>query len=74
MEWVPVESRMLAAVAYSPDWQQLYLRFRSGEVYCYRGVPIGQHQKLLAADSKGQYFRVHIRNRYPCQRLRSAAS
>jgi len=39
VEWVPVQSRMLTAVAYSEDWQQLYLKFRSSEVYCYRGVP-----------------------------------
>jgi hypothetical protein len=45
MNWVPVKSRMLAAVAYSNDWQQLYLRFRSGDIYCYRGVPV--EERLL---------------------------
>jgi len=38
MNWAPVKSKMLSAVAYNRDWQQLYLKFRSGEVYCYRGV------------------------------------
>ena len=44
MNWVPVKSRMLAAVAYSADWQQLYLRFRSGDIYCYRGVPVERYR------------------------------
>ena len=36
MNWVLVQSKMLAAVAYNRDWQQLYLKFHSGEIYCYR--------------------------------------
>ena len=72
MNWVPVKSRMLAAVAYSDDWQQLYLRFRSGDIYCYRGVPVERYEELLAADSKGEYARSHVFNRYPHQRIRPA--
>jgi hypothetical protein len=71
VNWVLVQSKMLAAVAYNHDWQQLYLKFRSGEIYCYRGVPVEQYQELLAADSKGTYFRVRILNRYPYQRIHS---
>ena len=74
MKWVPVKSRMLATVAYNHDWQQLYLKFRGGDVYCYRGVPVEEYGELLAADSKGQYVRKHIRNRYPYQRIHSAVS
>jgi hypothetical protein len=71
MNWVPVKSKMLAAVAYSDDWKQVYLRFRSGEIYCYRGVPVERYEELLAAESKGEYARRHIFNRYPYQRIRS---
>lgn len=39
MNWVRVKSKMLAAVAYNPDWHYLYLEFRSGDIYCYRCVP-----------------------------------
>jgi len=63
---------MLAAVAYNHDWQQLYLRFRSGDVYGYRGVTAEQYEELLAADSKGTYVRAHILNQYPYQRIHSA--
>jgi hypothetical protein len=72
MNWVPLKSRMLGAVAYSDAWQQLYLRFRSDDVYCYRGVPVERYQELLAADSKGKYARSYIFNRYPHQRIRAA--
>jgi hypothetical protein len=72
MEWVPLKSRMLSAASYNAVWQQLYLRFRSGDVYCYRGVPTERYRELLAADSKGRYFREHIRNCYPYQQIRPA--
>lgn len=69
MEWVPVKSKMLVAIAYNGDWQQLYLKFRPGDVYCYRGVPPARYQELLAADSKGTYARDNILHCYPYQRI-----
>jgi hypothetical protein len=60
---------MLFAVAYSRDWQQLYLKFKSGDVYCYREVPSGCYQELLAADSKGTYAQNYILHCYPYQRV-----
>jgi hypothetical protein len=69
VDWVPVKSKMLTAVAYSRDWQQLYLKFHSGDVYCYRGVPSGRYQELLAADSKGTYARDYILHCYPYHRI-----
>ena len=65
MNWVRVKSRMLAAVAYDRDWHHLYLEFRSGDIYCYRGVPAERYEELLAAESKGQYCRQHIRQYFP---------
>ena len=38
MNWVRVKSKMLAAVAYNPEWHHLYLEFRSGDIYCYRAM------------------------------------
>ena len=63
---------MSAAVAYNHYWQQLYLRFRSGDICCYRGVPLERYQELLAADSKGEYARSHILKQYPHQRISPA--
>lgn len=63
---------MLVEAAYSSDWQQLYLKFRSGDIYCYREVPRERFDELLAAASKGQYCRRHISNRYCYERIRTA--
>jgi hypothetical protein len=72
VNWVRVKSRMLAAVAYDHDWHHLYLEFRSGDIYCYRDVPVQRYEELLEADSKGKYVRRHILNRYPYQRIHRA--
>jgi hypothetical protein len=69
VNWVRVKSRMLAAVAYNPDWHHLYLEFRSGDIYCYRDVPVERYEELLAAQSKGQYSRHHILQRFPYDRI-----
>lgn len=74
MEWVPVKSKVLAAITYSRRWRQLYLKFNSGEVYCYRNVPVERYTELLAAESKGAYIRSHILNQHPHQRIHSAVS
>jgi len=69
VDWVRVKSKMLVAIAYNAEWQQLYLKFRPGDVYCYRGVPPAQYQELLAADSKGNYARDNILHCYSYQRI-----
>jgi isocitrate dehydrogenase kinase/phosphatase len=48
----------------------LYLRFQSGEIYCYFDVLPEEYRNFLAADSKGKYFASHIRDRYRFERLR----
>lgn len=69
MDWQPLDSRMLAAVAYEPATTTLCLRFRSGEIYAYFDFPEAQYQEFLRAESRGRYFLSHIRGRYRYQRL-----
>ena len=75
MDWQSLDSKMLAAAAYTPETRTLYLRFRSGEMYAYFDVPEAQYQQFLQAESRGRYFLSHIRGRFRYQRLaRSFAS
>jgi hypothetical protein len=62
MKMRPVESSNLDAVGWSDG--MLTVRFRSGSVYSYAGVPRGVYQRLLHAESKGRFFSAHIRNQY----------
>lgn len=70
--WTRVTSPSLDAVAYVPDKRQLRIRFRSGAVYEYDGVPAIVYEELLAAESKDGYFSEYVRPEYPYRRVRGA--
>ena len=70
MDWLPLESEMLASVAYDVDKHILYLRFRNtGDVYRYFGFPAAEYQAFLDAESHGRFFLAHIRTRFRYQRM-----
>jgi lysyl-tRNA synthetase class 2 len=70
MQWVCVESSVLAAAAFAHRVRLLYLEFRSGAIYRYFDFPGEKYEEFLAADSKGQYFSGHIRDRFPYEQVR----
>jgi hypothetical protein len=70
MRWEALESKMLSAVAYEDSRQILYLRFRStGDVYRYFEFPAAAYQAFLSADSRGRFFRSHIRDHFRYERM-----
>ena len=70
MIWLPLESEMLASVAYDAASQVLYLRFRkTGDVYRYFEFPGKEYQAFLDADSHGRFFLGHIRNYFRYERM-----
>jgi hypothetical protein len=72
VDWLALESSVFSAAAYIEFERSLYLRFRSGEVYRYFDFPPEQYRDFLAADSKGRYFAINIRDRFPCEHLQRA--
>jgi hypothetical protein len=72
MKWVLVESSVFRAAAYEEGRRELYLRFRSGEVYRYFDVPEQKYQEFLVADSKGGYFRANILGQFAYERMHKA--
>jgi hypothetical protein len=69
MDWLPLDSSVFTSVRYVPDKRMLYLRFHSGDVYCYFDFPPEQFQDFLAADSQGRFFSSNIRDRFRCEHL-----
>ena len=61
---------MLSAAAYEDSKQILYLRFRNtGEVYRYFEFPAAVYQDFLRAESRGRFFRSHIRDHFRHERM-----
>lgn len=65
----PVNSSNLRSVGYDPSSATLEIEFSSG-VYQYSGVPAHVHDSLLSFGSLGRYFSIHIRDVYPCVKVR----
>lgn len=66
--WVPLVSSNLRAACFFRDHQGAYaldIRFRSGRIYRYHGVPEAVYRALLAAPSKGVYHDRNIKWSYP---------
>lgn len=69
MERTPVSSSNISAIGYDPDSGVLEVEFTNGAVYSYSGVPLGEYEGFMSADSKGKYLHSNIKGRYPYAKL-----
>jgi hypothetical protein len=65
---IPVQSSLLASISYSVH-ATLDLEFCSGALYRYFAVPRAIAEGLIAAESKGSYFNLNVKDRFPFKRL-----
>ena len=56
---------------YEPNDDALFVTFVGGKTYAYEGVPGQVCRSFLAAESRGRFFNVHIRDRYPHRLVKS---
>lgn len=54
-------SSQVTAVGYTPETNDLFVRFEGGDVYQYPGVPVAHVTGLLFAPSIGKYFGANLR-------------
>lgn len=66
-----VESTAIREIDYDAERAKLLVQFVSGERYVYVGVPAEVCRSFVEADSKGRFFQLQIRDRYPFNRLDS---
>jgi len=69
MERIPVTSTNVQSIGYDSENQILEVEFQNGGVYQYAGVPSGEYDALMSADSKGSYLSRNIKGRYSCSKL-----
>ena len=64
-----VQSEMLDLVGYDPRAQILEVVFNSGDRYRYFEVPPEEYERLMDAESIGQYMHKHIIGHYDYERV-----
>lgn len=63
-QWVSLKSSAMTGALYDEEALELSIRFTRTEVYTYYGVPKEVYEGLLAAKSKGTFFRNNIYGEY----------
>jgi hypothetical protein len=69
MKFIPVESSMVLGVRYDDARFELEIIFRTGEKYRYKNVPLFVYERLMSAESQGQYMRKYVLGRYDFERI-----
>jgi hypothetical protein len=69
-----MSSQAIRAFAYDADRNELTITFASGRVYVYALVPPAVAKSFADCGSKGAFHNVHIRDRYPFRKMKTAAA
>ena len=64
-----VESSTIKAVLYDDQRQELFIQFIPGSVYRYLEVPKTMYTELMASESKGKFFNVMIKGKFPTHKV-----
>ena len=67
-------SSVIRGAWYLPERRQLDLLFTSGRRYVYSNVPMLVASRFAEAPSKGRFYNLEIRNRFPCREVGREAS
>lgn len=71
MSKIMLASREVAAVDYNPVASELLIEMRKGSAYRVQNVPPIVYNTLVASESPGTYYHLHIRKgNYEISRLR----
>ena len=62
-------SSVIRSFSYDETRSELIIVFQSGRVYVYEDVPSDIYEAFRAAFAKGEFFNVHIRDRFAFRRL-----
>ena len=68
-EMIHVESSNVDSVGYDEQTEIVYIRFLSGSLYIYKGVPKFEFENLRDAPSVGSYLHRNYKNVYPYERI-----
>jgi hypothetical protein len=66
---VPMHGVSLDRRAAAPTVGDLYVQFRNGSLYVYRGVEESVYDDMFSAASPGRFVWRELRDRYPYERL-----
>ena len=70
MNLITVDSSMVHAIGYDAEAEELEMIFTSGKIYHYQDVPADVYDRLLKADSIGQFMNAFVIDVYQDYQVR----
>lgn len=64
IDWYDCESSMCSEFGYNPATKDLMIKFRSGSLYAYHGVPRDVFTNMVNADSIGRFVNEEVVDYY----------
>ena len=64
-----IKSSVIRGAWYLPQRRRLELLFTSGRRYVYSEVPMAVASRFAEAQSKGRFYNLEIRDRFPCREV-----
>lgn len=68
---LPLNSKLLQAIAYDEDRREIHATFWSGKKYVYSGVQFGDWKALTDSPSVGSHFLKHIKPVFACTQVKA---
>ena len=69
MLWERAKSSNIDSVGYDPETLELQVRFRSGAVYRYAGVPGDVYEEFKAVNFSGRFLNASIKHSFEYERI-----
>lgn len=69
INWTPVQSSNIKAIAYDEATQTAYAEFNNGSQHSYQGVSKSLFEDWSSASSKGTFFNEKIKNAFTSSKL-----
>lgn len=67
MELKEVNSSNISKIGYEDD--TLYVEYKSGTQYKYKGFPKNLYESFLEAESKGRFMNAEVKGKYEYERV-----
>ena len=71
MEFKQVESSNIDKIGYEDN--NLYVKYKTGNTYKFRNVPLKEYYNFMEADSKGRFFNSSIKGKYEFEKITEEA-
>lgn len=59
-----VQSSNIEKIGYNEEFENLYIKYKSGRVYAFEKVPKELYEGLDKAESKGSFMNSNIKNKF----------